>query len=133
MKKFEEIYLHYLNELDELSQTYDELTDTDVRERLRDIIDWFFVWGHETKNFPKRFAMFSSKADKKVRTATLHFIEQEFMACYRSKAISIGITKENDQYAIAVNVEARRDLNNIPYEFKGLKIIKRIVGAIHAL
>jgi len=41
---FRKRYVAFLNELSRLAKTHDELTDTDVRERLHEAINYHFVW-----------------------------------------------------------------------------------------
>jgi len=66
----------YLNELEEIASEHDELTDTDVRERLHEVINWYFIWGHSIdKHFPRRYAMFSEVGDRLVEKVTRVFIE----------------------------------------------------------
>ena len=57
--EFRKRYVAFLNELSKLAKTHDELTDTDVRERLHEVINYHFVWDKPMKGFPKRFAMMS--------------------------------------------------------------------------
>ncbi len=66
----------YLNQLEDIADENDELTDTDVRERLHEVINWYFIWGHPIdKHFPKKYAMFSEVGDKLVEKVTRIFIE----------------------------------------------------------
>jgi hypothetical protein len=66
----------YLNQLEDIADEHDELTDTDVRERLYEVINWYFIWGHPIdKHFPRKYAMFSEVGDKLVEKVTRAFIE----------------------------------------------------------
>jgi hypothetical protein len=72
---FRKRYVAFLAELEKIAKTHDELTDTDVRERLHSVINYYFVWNKATKGpFPKRFAMFSAKADALVHKAVREFV-----------------------------------------------------------
>lgn len=74
---FDFIYTDYLNELEHIAEEHDELTDTDVRERLRDVINYYFVWGNPVdESFPQKYAMFSAEGDALVAQATRNFVEQ---------------------------------------------------------
>lgn len=73
---FESVYAEYLNALEAIAEHHHELTDTDVRERLREVINYYFVWGHDLDaQFPQKYAMFSVEADQQVARATRTFIE----------------------------------------------------------
>ena len=72
---FLERYIQFLNELEEINLNHDELTDTDVRERLHEVINYYFVWGnHVESDFPQRFSMFTPEGDKQVYKAVYSFI-----------------------------------------------------------
>ena len=74
---FDSIYTDYLNALERIAEEHDELTDTDVRERLREVINYYFVWGNPVDDgFPQKYAMFSAEGDELVAQATQSFIEQ---------------------------------------------------------
>ncbi len=74
---FEAVYADFLNALESIAEQYDELTDTDVRERLREVIEYYFVWNNEVDDrFPQKYAMFSAQADALVASAIRSFIEQ---------------------------------------------------------
>ena len=70
-------YTKFLNTLEEISEEYDELTDTDVRERLHEVINWYFIWGKPVDNdFPKLYGMFSPEGDARVARAVRSFVEE---------------------------------------------------------
>lgn len=74
---FLSVYIEYLNKLESISIEHDEITDTDVRERLHEVINWYFIWGKQLdSSFPEKYAMFSKKGDAKVATATRSFVEK---------------------------------------------------------
>ena len=69
-------YCQFLDELEKISEEHNELTDTDVRERLHEVINYYFIWGKPIEsNFPKCFGMFSSEGDKKIFKVVRHFIQ----------------------------------------------------------
>lgn len=73
---FESIYAEFLNELEAIAADHHELTDTTVRERLREVINYYFVWGHkEDKDFPQCYGMFSVKGDQKIVDAVRQFLD----------------------------------------------------------
>lgn len=73
---FDERYTEFLNALEDAALEHDELTDTEVRERMHEVINWYFVWGNPLDaEFPKRYAMFSAEGDKKVAQAVRAFVE----------------------------------------------------------
>ncbi len=71
---FRKRYVEFLNELSKLAKAHDELTDTDVRERLHEVINYHFVWGKPMKGFAKRFAMMSTAADRKVAAIVKKYV-----------------------------------------------------------
>jgi len=55
---FHERYIHFLSELEKINESNEELTDTDVRERLWGVLNYYFVWGNPIEeDFPQRFSM----------------------------------------------------------------------------
>lgn len=73
---FDERYTEFLNALEDIEAEHDELTDTDVRERMHEAINWYFVWGHPMDgDFPQRYAMFSQEGDAWVAKAVRAFVE----------------------------------------------------------
>jgi hypothetical protein len=71
---FRKRYVDFLNELSKLSRKHGELTDTDVRERLNEVLNYHFVWGKPMTGFPKRFAMMSLSADRAVAAIVKQFV-----------------------------------------------------------
>jgi hypothetical protein len=68
-------YVAFLSQLEEIADSHKELTDTDVRERLHDVLNYYFIWGKGSlTKLPKRFAMFSSTADNRVAKVVKIFI-----------------------------------------------------------
>jgi hypothetical protein len=72
---FRKRYLAFLNELSSLAREHDELTDTDVRERLHEVIHYHFVWAKPMSGFPKRFAMMSLAADRALAACVKRFVK----------------------------------------------------------
>ena len=72
---FRKRYIAFLNDLSRLAKRHDELTDTDVRERLHEVINYHFVWGKPMKGFPKRFAMMSLPADRALAAIVKKFVD----------------------------------------------------------
>jgi hypothetical protein len=76
MSTFSAIYLEFLDELEAISTDCHELTDTEVRERIASVLDFYFVWNHPVQTgIPKRYAMSSPQGDQKVREAVSRFFD----------------------------------------------------------
>jgi hypothetical protein len=71
---FRKRYVAFLNELSALAREHDELTDTDVRERLFEVLNWYFVWDKPVSGFPRRFAMMSTAGDRVLASAVKKFV-----------------------------------------------------------
>lgn len=72
---FNKRYVAFLSQLEEIADGHEELTDTDVRERLHEVLNYYFIWGKgSVTKLPKRFAMFSSTADNRVAKVVKSFI-----------------------------------------------------------
>jgi hypothetical protein len=89
---FRKRYIGYLNELAQLSRKHDELTDTDVRERLHEVINWCFIWGKPLKIFPGDFEMMSAPGNKAVAAATKSFIE-DALAIVKADRVKPGAAR----------------------------------------
>ena len=100
---FSEVYTKYLNSLEQIHQKHDEITDTDVRERLHEVINWYFIWGKPLDaNFPRRYSMFSAEGDNLVATATQKFIEEALQV---ASPIVVGAERHAliEDWSIVVN------------------------------
>lgn len=72
---FKERYTLFLNQLEKIAQEHDELTDTDVRERLHEVINYYFIWDNAVDSeFPSLYAMFSPEGNKAVFEAIRSFV-----------------------------------------------------------
>lgn len=72
---FRKRYQQFLNDLETVSAKHGELTDTDVRERLYEVLSYYFVWHKPVgKDFPKRYAMFTKAGDRAVAKTTRSFV-----------------------------------------------------------
>jgi len=67
-------YIAFLDQLRTLAKSHDDLTDTDVRERLHQVINYFFIWGKPLKGFPKRFEMMSARGDRALAPKVRSFV-----------------------------------------------------------
>lgn len=91
--KFLERYVQFLNELEGIKQNHDELTNTDVRERLREVIDYYFTQGNAIESdFPQRFSMSTSEGDKQVCKAVHSFIT-DVMSWAETEEVEVGQTR----------------------------------------
>jgi hypothetical protein len=87
---FLDCYKQFLSELEQISDEHDEVTDTDVRQRLRAVINYYFVWGLPiADDFPKRYALFSEQGDSRVYQAVHKFIV-EAVAAAEQEGLSQG-------------------------------------------
>lgn len=90
---FRGIYEKYLNTLENISDAHEEVTDTDVRERLHEVINWYFIWGKPVDSgFPEFYSMFSPEGDVLIAQATKVFIEQ---ASEISSGIPVGAKRHS--------------------------------------
>jgi hypothetical protein len=99
---FLERYIQFLNELESISHNHDELTDTDVRERLREMINYYFVWGNPVGvDFSQRYSMFTPEGDEQVFKAVRSFITEA-----QAWADNNGIPVGQDRHSLLENQEA---------------------------
>jgi hypothetical protein len=72
---FLERYIQFLNELEMIDKNHDGLTDTDVRERLHGVINYYFTWGNPIEqDIPRYFFMPTPEGDKEVFKTLYSFI-----------------------------------------------------------
>ena len=90
---FRKRYVAYLNRLQAIARKHDELTDTDVRERLHEVIDYFVIWGKPLTGFPKRYAMMSDSADRAVAEATRAFVVDARKLARTRRASRLGAAR----------------------------------------
>lgn len=75
MDTFSARYRELLDELEEIAAAHHELTDTEVRERIASVLDYYFIWDHPVQSgIPKRYAMSSPLGDRKVHAAVSSFL-----------------------------------------------------------
>ncbi len=102
--KFVERYVQFLNELEEINQNHNELTDTDVRERLREVINYYFTWDNAIESdFPQRLSMFTPEGDKQVSKAVHNFII-DVTNWAKTEGVGLGQTRHSlleDEEAIS--------------------------------
>ena len=73
-KEVEIQVLEFYTELATLSELYEELTDTDVRESLHLTLNYCFVWGNTLEHYPMSYGMFSLAGDRELASATKRFL-----------------------------------------------------------
>lgn len=76
-------------ELERLSEIYDEILDTDVRESIHLTLNYFFVWGGELDRLPIAYGMLSLEADRAVANAVNRFLTSVF-AMPELSGIAVG-------------------------------------------
>lgn len=105
---FKTRYITFLSQLEKIADTHDELTDTDARERLREVLNYHFIWEEGSPTtLPKRFAMFSPSADKKVAKVVHSFINDALEI-----AKAEGIAKGSARHALIEDENAVTDEGN---------------------
>jgi hypothetical protein len=88
-------YKQFLTELEQIAEEHDELTDTDVRERLHEVINYYFIWGNPIEaDFPKRYALFSARGDKKVHAVVKSFITEAVLLA-QQEGLEVGEARNN--------------------------------------
>lgn len=75
MTNLERAVVTLFEQLERISSTHEEVTDTEVREAMHLTLSWYFVWGHERSRFPRSFGMFSAEGDQLVADALLAFLD----------------------------------------------------------
>ena len=69
-----ELVKRFYIDLELLSNQYEELMDTDVRESLHMVLNYYFVWGGRMPNFPISYGMFSLEGDNALSEVVNNFI-----------------------------------------------------------
>lgn len=88
-------YARFLKDLEKVSEKHDELTDTDVRERLREVVNYYFVLDKPVENdFPKRYDMSSKAGDRAVAKLVRAFIDDAKKLSFQAN-IAPGIPRNN--------------------------------------
>ena len=89
LKSFELIMMKFLTDLEQLSEEFDELTDTDVRESLFVIVNYYFIWGEKLERSPISYGMFTLAGDQ----AVAQTVETFLSSVSNLKNIPVGITR----------------------------------------
>lgn len=76
MEDFNVIIRKFLNKLDELSESYEEFLDTDVRDAIFEVICPYLVWGMKIESRPKVFEMYTAAGDEDVSRIVCSFIRE---------------------------------------------------------
>ncbi len=74
LASFRKRYIAFLNELSKLARKHDELTDTEVRERLHEVINYHFVWSKPMTGFAERYSMMSAAGDRALAPIVKKFV-----------------------------------------------------------
>ena len=85
--------------LEGVEAEHDELTDTDVRESIHLVLNYFFVSGKDDRPSPTAYGMFSPEGD-----AAVSAVVQKFLA-------AVGAIREIERYPLG---QARLDLLQNP-------------------
>ena len=62
------------DDLDAIADAHDDLTDTDVREAIDEVLAHAFVWGQPLPAWPRTFRMLSRAGDQRVSRAVQRFL-----------------------------------------------------------
>ena len=84
-----ELVESFYTDLERLSDKYEELMDTDVRETLHMTLNYFFVWGERSLDFPITYGMFSLEGDRAISNAV-----NKFLSLSLPKVSDIPVGKE---------------------------------------
>lgn len=76
MSELKKAITDFYNQLEELADMHEELTDTDVREALALTLNYFFVWGKPLDRLPVRYYMFSKEGDRALGDAVFDFLHK---------------------------------------------------------
>ena len=111
--KFLERYIQFLNEMESIEQNHEGVTDTDVRERLREIINYYFVWQNPIEtDIPRYFYMPTPEGDKNVFVATYTFLIDS-LVCAQSE----GLDSAQARHQALENPAAISDEGHVYEEF----------------
>ena len=103
-----------LNSLDKVFEDHEELGDTDVRERLADVIQQAFIDRKVGYVVPDEFGMFSDEGNEKVKSALAKFLAHPDVVATGKK---LATPKERlDAFA---NVEVESSEGNTYDEYFG--------------
>jgi hypothetical protein len=64
-----------LTAFDQISETHEEILDTDVREAMHHALNYYFVWGHDRSLKPRHYRMFTPDGNRLVAQAIERFLD----------------------------------------------------------
>lgn len=112
---FRTCYTDFLERLDAIADTCEELTDTEVRERMREVIEYYFVWDQPIDaDFPRCYAMFTETADAQVAAAV-----HEFVVTARRLAQAEGLAPGAARHAAIEDATIETDAGTMYDEYLG--------------
>jgi hypothetical protein len=95
MNELQNTVARLYSRLEELSEEYEELTDTDVREALHETLNYYFIWAKPCDHLPCNYAMFTEDGDRAVAEVVTEFLKKA-----TALATQHGIPVGRDRLAI---------------------------------
>ena len=112
----------FFQSLENISQDYREVYDTDVRDHISDAVYYYVVWGHPLGQVPLSYSMFSSEGNVEVSRAVAAFVRAAVRAA-NSEGIKIGAERHRAlQDRSIVTLGGRRYDHFIGHSDKPLRI-----------
>jgi hypothetical protein len=103
-----------LNALDTIAEDFEEVADTDVRERMRDAIEKSLLAPVPGYQLPDEFGMFEPKGNAKIRAALANFIESA-----KGEADAAGVRSRADRLRAFQDVDVVSREGNTYDEYFG--------------
>ena len=94
------------DDLDAIADAHDDLTDTDVREAIDEVLAHAFVWGQPLPAWPRTFRMLSRAGDQRVSRAVQRFLAQ-VTASDELRAVPCGAPRHALLHAAAPRASGR--------------------------
>ncbi|HMP01200.1 MAG TPA: hypothetical protein PKC45_01745 [Gemmatales bacterium] len=103
-----------LNDLDKVAEEFDEVTDTDVREQMRDAIEKAVLDPVRGYKLPSAFGMFEPEGDAQVRAVLAKFI-----AAAKAEAKAAGLKTRADRLRAFQNIDVESRAGNFYDDYFG--------------
>jgi hypothetical protein len=108
------LFERFFNQLEILSQKYEEFMDTEVRDALHITINHYFIWEKKYNSLPVSYGMYSLEADRDVTQVVAKFI---IAANNFAKANSVPLGQA--RLDLLQNPNTRTSCGHRYYEFIG--------------
>ncbi|MCU0705209.1 MAG: hypothetical protein MUF18_14645 [Fimbriiglobus sp.] len=103
-----------LNALDKVAEDFEEVTDTDVREQMRDAVENALLAPVSGYQLPDEFGMFEAKGNAKVKAALAKFI-----AAAQVEADAAGLKTRADRLRAFQDIDVESRDGNTYDEYFG--------------